>query len=293
MIADPSTGITGIDHLVILVRDLDTARETYERLGFTLTERAEHSASMGTANTCIMLGTDYFELLAVIHPTEANQTWRNILEHSEGPAVIALSTNDADQVYRSMSKAGVDASPPLHFSRDAQTPDGTATAKFSITRLPAGATAPIPMFACQHHTPELVWRPEWQAHENGALGLATVSAVADNPSELAGTFGKLFAADPVAAPSPDTLIIDPGGVPIRLASPARCAEQFPGLAANAKIWCPGLIGFSLTVPDLSVVESLLSSNDVPWHRGDNSIYVEPVSSCGALLEFTMTPNAIG
>ena len=32
----------GIDHLVIAVRDLDAARATYQRLGFTLTPEARH-----------------------------------------------------------------------------------------------------------------------------------------------------------------------------------------------------------------------------------------------------------
>ena len=43
-----------IDHLVLAVNDLDAARDTYGRLGFTLTPVARHP--FGTANSLIVLG---------------------------------------------------------------------------------------------------------------------------------------------------------------------------------------------------------------------------------------------
>ena len=57
------TNISGLDHVVILVRDLDAAQATYARLGLTLTPRGFHS--IGTHNHCSMFGSDYVELLAV------------------------------------------------------------------------------------------------------------------------------------------------------------------------------------------------------------------------------------
>jgi len=70
--------ISGIDHLLVVVSDLDRAAATYRRLGFTLSPRAVHSAHMGTANHTIMLERDYFELLGVLAPTEANVQWRRL-----------------------------------------------------------------------------------------------------------------------------------------------------------------------------------------------------------------------
>jgi catechol 2,3-dioxygenase-like lactoylglutathione lyase family enzyme len=52
--------ILGIDHVVILARDLEHARQTYARLGFTLTPRGYHT--LGSQNHCIM-----FERDAVLH----------------------------------------------------------------------------------------------------------------------------------------------------------------------------------------------------------------------------------
>ncbi|MDU0961376.1 MAG: VOC family protein, partial [Bradyrhizobium sp.] len=36
--------VIGIDHAVVVVKDLDAAAETWKRLGFTLSPRGTHSA---------------------------------------------------------------------------------------------------------------------------------------------------------------------------------------------------------------------------------------------------------
>ena len=58
--------ISGIDHCVLLVRDLDKAEWDMTRLGFRPTPRGYHSAHMGTANATVVFrdGT-YFETLGV------------------------------------------------------------------------------------------------------------------------------------------------------------------------------------------------------------------------------------
>ena len=55
--------IAGIDHAVVVVKDLDAAADNWKRLGFTISPRGTHSAHMGTGNYTIMLGEDYICLL--------------------------------------------------------------------------------------------------------------------------------------------------------------------------------------------------------------------------------------
>ena len=55
-----------IDHLVLPVGDLEAARETYRRMGFTLTPTAHHP--WGTANSLVQLQGNFLELLAVAEP---------------------------------------------------------------------------------------------------------------------------------------------------------------------------------------------------------------------------------
>src|ERR1051325_11494411 len=72
--------VIGIDHAVVMVKDLDKSAENYKRLGFTVSPRGTHSAHMGSGNYTIMFDPDYMELLGVQTPTEHNAPARAFLE---------------------------------------------------------------------------------------------------------------------------------------------------------------------------------------------------------------------
>ena len=71
--------VVGIDHAVVVVKDLDNAAVTWKQLGFTVSPRGTHSAKMGTGNATIMLDPDYIELLGVLAETEHNAPTRAFL----------------------------------------------------------------------------------------------------------------------------------------------------------------------------------------------------------------------
>ena len=84
--------VVGIDHAVVMVRDLDGAAENCKRLGFTVSPRGTHSAHMGSGNYTIMLDHDYMELLGVLNATEHNAPTRAFLEkNGEGIERIAFT----------------------------------------------------------------------------------------------------------------------------------------------------------------------------------------------------------
>jgi len=162
----------GIDHAVIVVRDLDAAAADFSGLGFTLTPRGVHS--IGSQNHCIMLSSTYLELLAapVEHPWL--EYYRRFLrERGDGLAAIALASEDADATYAELRAHGVAARAPMDLSR----PVEGGMARFRLVQID-GRPA---VFACQHLTRELVWRREWQAHDNGAAELVGVSLPAAGP----------------------------------------------------------------------------------------------------------------
>jgi len=108
--------IRGIDHAVILVRDLDLAKDTYTRLGFTLTPRGYHS--LGSQNHCVMFGQEYLELMALPpEPPAAFRYFAEFLAKGEGVGAIALATDDAASAYTELVQAGIAAEPPLALSR--------------------------------------------------------------------------------------------------------------------------------------------------------------------------------
>jgi catechol 2,3-dioxygenase-like lactoylglutathione lyase family enzyme len=152
--------ISGIDHLLIVVGDLDRAAATYRRLGFTLSPRAVHSAHMGTANHTIMLERDYFELLTVLAPTPANAKWRQALGDGEGLAGLAAATSSAAAAGAAWRDAGFAASDILAFARGVERADGIRMeARFEVVTLPDGAVPAMSIFACAQLTRDAVWLP--------------------------------------------------------------------------------------------------------------------------------------
>lgn len=196
--------VRGIDHAVILVRDLDQARDTYARMGFTLTPRGFHS--LGSQNHCIMFGRDYLELMALpAVPPAAFQYYADFLSKGEGVGALALASDDAAGAYAELTQSGIVAEPPLVLSRPVK---DLGEARFTLVQLPPAQTPGFRTFICQHHTRDIVWRPEYQRHANGATGIESVSVVAPDPARYA----PLLAGLPVtfstaAAPAIEALRI--------------------------------------------------------------------------------------
>ena len=190
--------LTGLDHLVAAVRDLDAAAADWKALGFTLSPRGLHSAHIGSANHTMMFGEDYLELLGVMTPTPHNQALRDFLAAREGLDRAAFTTTDAAAGADALRARGVDAVGPVHFSRPVPLPDGSETeARFSVFRWPVSArVGGLGIFACQHHTRDAVWVPSLQTHANGAARIRRVLVATDDP---AGGAGALAAAIDAAA----------------------------------------------------------------------------------------------
>jgi catechol 2,3-dioxygenase-like lactoylglutathione lyase family enzyme len=188
--------VRGIDHAVILVRDLDRARDIYARMGFTLTPRGFHS--LGSQNHCIMFGRDYLELMALPPaPPPAFQYFAEFLARGEGVGALALASDDAAGAYAELVQAGIPAEPPLALSRPVK---DLGEARFTLVQLPPAQTPGFRTFVCQHHTRDVVWRPEYQRHANGAAEIKSVTIATPDPAHYARVLDGL----PVAYSHADT-----------------------------------------------------------------------------------------
>jgi len=173
--------IRGIDHAVVLVRDLDRARDSYARMGFTLTPRGFHS--LGSQNHCIMFGRDYLELMALpATPPAAFQYFADFLKRGEGVGALALATEDAAAAYTELTQAGINAEAPLALSRPVES---LGEARFTLVQLPPAETPGFRTFLCQHQTREIVWRPEYQCHANSVGGIKSLSIATQDPARYA------------------------------------------------------------------------------------------------------------
>lgn len=218
--------VTGVDHVVLLVRDLDRAQETWARMGLTLTPRGYHT--LGSQNHCIMFGADYIELLAMTKTHPAMQYFEDFLACGEGIGGAALATDDAAGAYASLAAAGVPAEAPIEFSRPVELPGGTRDAAFRVVQMAPGYTAGMRLFLCEHYTRDVVWREDCLAHPIGATALAAIAVAVGDPASAARSYATVFDERP--RPIAEGLLVNTGSASIALTTRSRIGRRLAGVA---------------------------------------------------------------
>lgn len=273
--------IAGIDHVVIAVRDLDRAQETYARLGFTLTPRGFHT--LGSANHCIMFGSDYVELLALPRQHPAMRYYADFLARGEGLAAVALASEDAHAAYAELAADGIEADAPLDFSRPVRLPEGERDAVFRIVQLAPAQTPGCRSFVCQHRTRDLVWRPEYQTHAVGATGLAALAVVVEDPVSAATDYARLFDVRPRKID--EGLLVPSGGAPIALGSRWRIGRRLRGVGLPLRPR-PLIAALFIRVADRGrAAEALRRAGFEPNSLPDGSFAISADKAHGVALVF--------
>ena len=270
--------LQGIDHVVVLVRDLDKAQHAYARMGFTLTPRGLHT--LGSQNHCLMFGSDYVELLAVPKAHPAMQYFTDFLAKGEGLGAIALATDDAGGLHASLAADGIAADAPLDFSRPVE---GLGDARFRIVQLPPERSPGCRMFACQHFTRDMVWRTEYQRHANGATQIAAVAVVAEDPEAAAASYGKLLAARPQEIE--EGLLVRTGSAPIAIASRWKLGHRLHGVGLPLRPR-PLVAALFIRVADRAQTAAVLRRNGLdPVALADGSFAVSAQDAHGVAVVF--------
>ena len=160
-----------IDHVVVLVDDLAAAGAAFVQAGFQVTPETRHSAAMGTANRCVMLHGSYIELMGIVAETEANLTWRRFLADGPGLRGLAFASEDIDGTAASLAQSAIAAGPVRNFSRATE----AGELRFSVIRVEPAETPGLQCLVCQHHSRDVLWRPELMHHANGATRLVGIT----------------------------------------------------------------------------------------------------------------------
>jgi Glyoxalase-like domain len=229
-----------IDHLVICVHDLARAEQNLRTLGFTLTPTGVHP--FGTSNHLAMFGNNFLELLAVTDaaavPAAAPGRFsfaahhQNFLATAEGMSMLAWHSADAHADATYFAANGMGAYAPFDFGRDAVLPaGGTARVEFSLAFATDPAMPGIAFFTCQQrHPPELFWKPDYQRHPNGALGVVEVVMSAPEPAAHRAFLECM--TETIAELAPGRLTVGGTGDRITVLSLLETARRLPGLAVD-------------------------------------------------------------
>jgi catechol 2,3-dioxygenase-like lactoylglutathione lyase family enzyme len=273
--------VKAIDHLVIRVADLDAGQKLFERLGFTLTPRGFH-AGRGSANhTAPLPSGNYFELIYV--PPGADAPFP---ERPEGPVALALEPTNSQVVYGELAALGDEVDPPRDLARPVHLPEGTREARFINLNFPPIAPQAVGFFACQHLTRDLVWRPEWEQHANGAERVSEIIVAHPSPVDLKATYVGLHGETAVRADR-DGLVVTLGGDKISFLAPQAFEKRFPTIAVPSDLSEAGwFAGATLRVRSLDKVASVLAAAGIAATRAPaGSLIVAPSEAANTLLEF--------
>ncbi len=275
--------IKGIDHVMIIVPDLDQAAQAWARFGFDVQPRGVHKG-LGTANNLMILDEDYIELLGVLEPMPNNLRYKEIGEQGGALANVALGTDGADLAHAAWTEAGLDPEPVIAFDRGVEIDGRTERAAFRIVRLPHEARPGVGLFVCNHLTPQFVYRPEWRHHANGALGISHVTVVAADPGRHRAAAEKVFGTDAIRR-NGEGMTVETGKAPFVYLTQEAFARRYPGHR-------PALSGdhaaaMGIRVRDMKVLGDCLAHNGVDHSRtADGRVLVPATGAGNVLIEFS-------
>ncbi len=182
--------LTRLDHLVILVRDLELASADYERLGFTVTPGGEHADGL-TRNALVPFqdGT-YLELVSFLDPEDPTDNvwgWRRFYPR-EGLIDYCVASDDLDADVKRLASLGFGVEGPEDGGR--RLPDGTNIRWRSARILQEGRIFP---FLIEDLTPRelrVPGGPETR-HPNGAIGVSHLEISAPDKEGAANSLAAL------------------------------------------------------------------------------------------------------
>lgn len=294
------SGIAGIDHVVLAVRDLERARSGWSRLGFTLSPRGRH-IGRATANYCVMFASAYLELMGVgARPSSsANEggdggvgddvlaDLKAFLGRREGAMRVAFAPRgDLDAVREALSACGCHPSAPKTLGREIALSSGTLVPQFRLIGLSPEDTPGLRSFLCFHENPEMVRRPEWLDHANGVCGLKGIHVLVTETDSLLPSYDRLFGLSQVSA-TDAIAAVDAGAHRITFMTPDDFLTLYPEIVLDPNFPLPGIVALELETVAREKTAEYLRRNGIAFAElPDGSLAVFEGEANGAILFFS-------
>lgn len=277
-----ATGIY-LDHVLIAVRSLSSAADSYSFLGFKVTPEGRHPGR-GTHNRLMVFGPEYLELIAVHDPstTPFRPSMSSFLESREGLYMFALGTNDIDDTVDAMRSRGIDIDGPVPGRRDAGETPGYTWRSANL----AGALPGSECFLIQHDhavAQRYTLPPDPTAHDNGVTGIHHVTLAVRDSDAAARRWQEVLGVE-----AGDRIEVQ-GGVRRRIALDNSCIDlespSGPGALADF-LYTYGEAPFELGLgtPDIESTAAAFGSADAVVEGKDGpAALVDQSSTAGVRL----------
>ena len=176
--------ILGIDHLVIVVKDLDRAASDFKQLGFTVVPGGQHP--VGSHNVLISFQDgSYLEIIA-FYREAIDHRWWDPLKKGEHLVDFCFQTDDLRGDTKKLQDAGVAINHPVPWSR--KRPDGFEL-KWLLS-LATGSHRGVAPFLIEDVSARSERIPQEFSHANGVSGIEQLAVAV---GEL-GQIGKWYSA---------------------------------------------------------------------------------------------------
>ena len=278
-----------LDHAVVNVAGrLDHAEQQFRRLGFQLTRRGHHS--LGSSNHLAIFGENYLELLGYEAANE--HTRKDLWLAPPGLTGLVWKTQNSDAVFSHLQRQNIAGSAPAEFFRPVQLNDGSEpNARFRTVPLAADRVPNGRSFFCQHVTPELVWRTEWQRHPNGVTDISGFVIAASHPQQAARVYGELFGHQTLVSDGHGGVKIHAGRATVRFIPPDRAAAEF-GNVPEGENGSARMVALEFATGSLEQVHNSLTVGEIPLTEAEGRIIVRAEEALGVALAFGLrTENA--
>jgi Glyoxalase-like domain len=271
-----------LDHVVVNVMgQLDEAATQYSRLGFQLTERGHHT--LGSSNNLAIFGTNYLELLGYLPGRETMRA--DLWAHPPGLSGLVFKSVDADLVYETLKDRGVPVYEPMSFARPVELPGGAQDARFKVIRIGGDEVQNGRTFFCHHDTPQLVYRPEWQAHANGATEIVEFAVAASAPPRTAAVYERMFGPG-LLTPVPGGFAFAAGAATVFVLEPSAIAARYAGAALTSADGSDRMVALVFKVASLEAPRALLAKAGIAFQSHDGRLIVSHTDAANVALGFT-------
>jgi catechol 2,3-dioxygenase-like lactoylglutathione lyase family enzyme len=281
-----------LDHVALVVSDLDRASEIYSRMGFTLSPRSSHKGRLepdgpvepwGTGNHCAMFATGYLEILGITDKERHSEHVQVLLDEYEGLHLIALGCAEAEAEADNIRHRLGKGAEPYTVSRDVPMTDGSSKqATFNILQLPDESFPEADLFLIEHRNKDVIWQPDMLSQPNGVVGLSEVIVCSDDIQDTAGRLSAALGISPTGGN--DTLVFELARGTIKIITPdalgVLCVDiQPPKL--------PWVAAVEFLTADTGATGKYLQENGFKVRQmRDDSVWIDATQADGAVVIFS-------
>ena len=172
-----------------------------------------------------MFGTTYLELTEVERdaPNHHLAPW---LHAGAGMHILAFGSVALERVHAAASRAGLMPSAIAHAARFVDYGTRHGDAQFDWFMLPSAATPEGLVCVVRHKTRELVFQPEVQTHDNGALDIREVILSAVHWQQTCDRYAVLLGLSPIVTSVETAQFVLPGAT-LTIMSPIALRARYP------------------------------------------------------------------